>query len=123
MVVQGAGDRGERGGHRAVVDDLFESARRLGARDGGQNDLPAGGHGGGGASSSRAFTGSSYKLSGVGGAAATSQGVGTDAASGGDGSENEPVMHTITFYGNGIFIVDDGEPRDRAGSCQQRLHR
>ena len=116
MVVQGAGDRGQGGGHRAVVDDLFESARRLGARDGGQNDLPGGGSGGNGASSSapnnsRAFTGSSYKLSGLG-ASAGSDEQAAAAGNGDNGGEIEPVMHTITFYGNGIFIVDDGEPRD-----------
>jgi hypothetical protein len=112
MVVQGAGDRGQGGGHRAVVDDLFESARRLGARDGAQNDLaPNNGASSSAPNNSRAFTGSSYKLSGLG-ASAGSDEQAAAAGNGDNGGEIEPVMHTITFYGNGIFIVDDGEPRD-----------
>ncbi len=44
------------------------------------------------------------------------QGGGAGAASGVDGAGDDantgPVMHTITFYRNGIFTVDDGEPRN-----------
>ena len=110
MVVQGSGERGQ-GSHRAVVDDLFQNARRMGARGGNPEDLQrtsrGGGGGGGGGGfppSSSAFTGSSYTLSGD---QVSDQQQQEEA----DRSE-EPVMHTITFYRNGIFTVDDGAPRD-----------
>uniref|UniRef100_A0A7S3E2E3 Uncharacterized protein n=1 Tax=Chloropicon laureae TaxID=464258 RepID=A0A7S3E2E3_9CHLO len=106
MVVQGGGEgEGGRGGHRAVIDGVFEAARRLGARDGQREDLEGGA---GAGTSSRAFTGSSYTLSGD---VNNSQGGGGPASEEVDANSG-PVMHTITFYRNGIFTVDDGEPRN-----------
>lgn len=108
MVVKGG--EGSGSGHRAVVDDLFQSARRLGARDGRAEDLPGQNapRSGAASSSKHAFTGSSYTLSG-GPSESTQQG--TNGSQPGGGAA-EPVMHTITFYRNGIFTVDDGAPRD-----------
>ncbi|WZN66157.1 UBX domain-containing protein [Chloropicon roscoffensis] len=106
MVVQG-GEAGGNASNRAVVDDLFQSARRLGARDGNPDDLRAPRSGAAPSSSKNAFTGSSYTLSG---GANESQARGSQV--GGSADPDAPDMHTITFYRNGIFTVDDGEPRD-----------
>ena len=110
MVVKGAD--GPRAGpdprNRQVVDDLFQSARQMGAREGQPEDLA---EAAGGSSSSRggAFSGTAYTLSGQPASVAGAGSGGPGSAAG--ASPPPPSMHTITFYRDGVFTVDDGGPR------------
>ncbi|KAK9832744.1 hypothetical protein WJX81_007147 [Elliptochloris bilobata] len=76
------------------VEGLFDRARQAGATAGPAPDqVPA--------SSTSAFSGAAHTLAGgpvAGGAAAPA-------------GPPPPVTHTIAFYANGVFTVDDGEPR------------
>ena len=64
-------------------------------------------------SRSGAFSGASRTLGGAGASAAAAAPAAADA----EPAAPEPVVHTITFYENGIFTVDDGE-RCQALSAQ-----
>lgn len=98
--VRGGGARGGGGGGGDAVDGLFESAKRHGAVAGNESDMKPGGDSGG----VRAFSGRARTLSGEQRPPATPQS--------GGGSGSEPAAHVITFYANGVFTVNDGEPRE-----------
>ena len=57
-------------------------------------------------SRSGAFSGAARTL---GGAGASAPPAAAPAAEDAEPAAPEPVVHTITFYENGIFTVDDGE--------------
>lgn len=88
MVVRGAPKD-----KKSDVEDIFEGARRSGARDGRPEDLAQ--------NVSKMFSGRARTL---GGAEASSSEVSRDAP-------DAPRTFTITFYANGIFTINDGEPR------------
>ena len=90
QVVKG-GD-GKRGG----ADDVFDRARRAGAEIGQASDL---GESSGGF---RSFTGRGQTLSGI-----PTEGEGIEAPN----DPSKPLVITVAFYENGVFTVDDGEPR------------
>lgn len=101
-----------RGAPKDKVEDIFESARRAGAQQGRPEDLhpppPTGPSG-----SRTAFTGTSRTLAGGGGDAPPPQ----HAPSSSFRAPQAPLAAAgprrivIVFYANGIFTVDDGEPR------------
>ncbi|GMH43946.1 hypothetical protein BSKO_11880 [Bryopsis sp. KO-2023] len=82
------------GGKKERVEGLFDSARKHGAVEGTERDLNPSSEG------MKAFSGSARTLAG---------GV-TDAEP--QDVRSEPVAHTITFYEDEIFVVDDGDPRE-----------
>ncbi len=84
----------------AAVEGLFERARESGAASGTVDDLRPAQEG-----RSSAFQGRARTLAGGPEAAAAAE---PDAAAAVDPSR--PIVHTITFYLNGIFTVDDGMP-------------
>lgn len=96
QVVKG-GDRRGPGG----VEGVFDRARRAGAEAVSQSEFDdaAGG------SSFRSFTGRGQTLSGI-----STEGGPTDERNERD-DPSKPVKVTVAFYENGIFTVDDGEPR------------
>ena len=81
------------------VDALFEKAREAGAEVGTAADLggPPSGRG-----AFQSFTGRGHTLSGIS----------TDVNEPEPEREQAQLTRTITFYANGIFTVDDGEPRE-----------
>ena len=83
-------------GNRGGAEDVFERARRAGAEIGQASDL---GESSGGF---RSFTGRGQTLSGI-----PTQGVATAARD----DPSKPLIITVAFYENGVFTVDDGEPR------------
>ncbi|KAL0025359.1 hypothetical protein WJX79_011059 [Trebouxia sp. C0005] len=100
QVVKGA-PKNKDGGQK--VNSIFEQARALGATEGSITDLqqPSSSSGGG------AFTGQARTL--AGGPAAPAAAPSQSAA-----ASQQPIVHTITFYNEGVFTVNDGEPRDIA---------
>ncbi|KAL3141421.1 hypothetical protein ABBQ32_004990 [Trebouxia sp. C0010 RCD-2024] len=97
QVVKGAPKNKDSG---QQVSSIFERARALGASEGSIADLQQPSSSGGGA-----FTGQSRTL--AGGSAAPP--AATPAAP--SPASSQPIVHTITFYSNQVFTVDDGEPR------------
>jgi len=83
-------------GSRGGADDVFERARRAGAELGQASDL---GESSGGF---RSFTGRGQTLSGI-----PTQGEAIEAPD----DPSKPLIITVAFYENGVFTVDDGEPR------------
>ena len=89
------------GRDQEAVEGLFERARQAGASAGTADDLrPAEQQ-----SRSSAFVGRARTL--AGNAEPASDAAAQDAAAPAS-DPNAPVVHTITFYQNGIFTVDDG---------------
>jgi UBX domain-containing protein 1 len=100
QVVRGAPQDAARKGKGAAVDDIFEGAKAAGAEQGSYEDMyddeeHEGGH-------FKAFSGTARTLAG-GEAAPPQQQQGQRRA------ERRAVK--IVFYANGVFTVDDGEPR------------
>lgn len=115
QLVRGAPQKFE--GAPGRIEQLFESARRSGAVDGSAEGLGSGGPGEGapaGGPRPSAFTGAARTLAGPEPPAAPAA-----AASQAQQAQQGPVTHTITFYGNGVFTVDDGEPRSVADAANQ----
>eukprot|EP00884_Botryococcus_braunii_P023028 jgi/Botrbrau1/9409/Bobra.0252s0034.1 len=78
-----------------AVSGLFDRARAAGAMEGNAEDLlPRPSVGGPFAGTARRLDGSEVQAPG-----------------GNSSTPSEPVVHTITFYRNFVFTVDDGEPR------------
>lgn len=92
-----------RGGER--VNTLFDRARELGARDATEDDLAAarGSRGGPGGRAGGAFSGTARTL--AGGEVPAQQ---ASPAAAGGAAPAAVVHHTIGFYEDGIFTVDDG---------------
>lgn len=89
------------GRDQEAVEGLFERARQAGASAGTADDLrPAAQQ-----AQSSAFQGRARTL--AGGAEPAAE-VSEPEASAASSNPNAPVVHTITFYQNGIFTVDDG---------------
>lgn len=84
-------------GPGSAIENLFERARESGALDGRPEDLPGGRQG----SSFQSFTGRAHTLSGVS----------TEVPDSGENGGPEDRNVVITFYADGVFTVDDGEPR------------
>ncbi|DBA76970.1 hypothetical protein WJX77_003686 [Trebouxia sp. C0004] len=98
QVVKGA-PKNKDGGQK--VNSIFEQARALGATEGSIADLQQPSSSGGGA-----FTGQARTLAG---------GPATPAApSQSAETSQQPIVHTITFFNEGVFTVNDGEPRNIA---------
>lgn len=95
QLVQGPPGRSD--GPGSAIENLFDRARESGALDGRPEDLPGGQQ----SSSFRSFTGRAHTLSGVSTEVPGSEENG--------GPEDRNVV--ITFYADGVFTVDDGEPR------------
>lgn len=83
-------------GKRRGADDVFDRARRAGAEIGQASDL---GESSGGF---RSFTGRGQTLSGI-----PTEGEAIEAQD----DPSKPLIVTVAFYENGVFTVDDGEPR------------
>lgn len=83
------------------VDALFEKAREAGAEVGSAADLGAPQSGRGGFQS---FTGRGHTLTGIS--------TDVNEPEPARGEEQAQVTRTVTFYANGVFTVDDGEPRE-----------
>eukprot|EP00887_Chlorella_sp_A99_P006342 scaffold3.g6342.t1 len=83
-----------------AVGDLFDRAREAGAEEGRAEDLRAGGAGG-----SRAFSGVGRTLAGG------------EVAPPPPPAQSQVRAVTIAFYRNGVFTVDDGEPRRRGSAA------
>jgi UBX domain-containing protein 1 len=100
-----------RGAPKDKVQDLFESARRAGAQQGRPEDLhplpPSGPSG-----SRTFFTGTSRTLAGGGDASPLQHAPSTSSGAAAPPSAAGPRRIVIAFYANGIFTVDDGEPRE-----------
>lgn len=99
-----------RGPPKDKVEDLFESARRAGAQQGRPEDLhplppsaPSG--------SRTAFTGTSRTLTGGGDAPPPQHAPSASPGAAAPTAAVGPRRIVIAFYANGIFTVDDGEPR------------
>ncbi|KAK9811242.1 hypothetical protein WJX72_000506 [[Myrmecia] bisecta] len=93
QVVRGAPKSKDEAADR--VAGLFEKARQAGATQGTAEDLQAP------KPQSGAFSGTARTLAGDA-PVAPAQAL---------APASQPVVHTITFYNNGIFVVDNGEPR------------
>lgn len=108
QLVRGAPKKEEGPGR---IEQLFDAARRSGAVDGRSEDLHPQGEGSG-SGGQGAFTGTARTLAGgnLGGAGPT-QAAAAAGAGAAAGQPQGPLAHTITFYRNGVFAVDDGEPR------------
>ena len=89
------------GNDHQAVEGLFERARQAGATAGTADDLrPAQ------EERSSAYQGRARTL--AGGAEPAAEAAAPEASAAADPST--PVVHTITFYLNGVFTVDDGAP-------------
>lgn len=94
QVVQGNPDEGR----QDAVEGLFERARQSGAQMGTTEDLNKGARGGAGFQS---FTGRGHTVSGIT--------TGSERREPQLGPQEEHA--TVTFYADGVFTVNDGEPR------------
>lgn len=83
-------------GRRGGLDNVFDRARRAGAEVGQASDLGDSSRG------FQSFTGRGQTLSGI-----PTSGVPPDEPN----DPNKPLIITVAFYENGVFTVDDGEPR------------
>ena len=103
QVVKGAPKDEDRSGD--PIEGIFENARASGAREGRPEDLHPASRGGGGGGGFHAFGGRARTLAGGEVAPPESQ----HAEEEEDTAKELTV--TIAFYANGIFTVNDGEPR------------
>jgi len=88
------------------IEGIFENARASGARQGRPEDLHPASQGGG-SGAFNAFGGRARTLAGGDAAPAESQ----DNQAEHEEETAKELTITITFYANGIFTVNDGEPR------------
>lgn len=105
QVVRGAPPKG-----LDEVGGVFDAARRAGAQEGRPEDLPPSAAGGSGSGAFRAFSGGARTLAGGEPAAPEPAAPGAAAAAAGATPSGDRTV-TIVFFRNGIFTVDDGEPR------------
>ena len=106
QVVKGA-DRGRDQRGHGGVEGVFDRARRAGADVVDHSEL----EGEPGGTSFRSFTGRGQTLSGISTQAGPAAGGSGQRQQLDDDDPNKPLKVTVAFYENGVFTVDDGEPR------------